>query len=255
MSDKGNIFQKIPKIMGEVGPIGKNGKNTFDNYKFRSIDDVYNKLQPVLSKHEVFFVPCVLDSKEELYESQKGNRQVRVKLKVKYTFYSSDGSSFESDVEGEAIDRGDKATNKAMQAALKYMLLQVFCIAIESSGDPDADSPSLSKRPSQTTHPKGQHRQTTKVTPKKDKAPDVLAPETSLSADLNEIGAFEITWGKQYKGYTIAEMDPDQLQRFRSQVESGVRSRDKSNSSVAEEVRTFLAYSKVWLEYNTQEAS
>lgn len=142
MSDnKKGIYLAIPKIMQEVGPIGKNGVNTFDKYKFRSIDDVYNKLQPVLAKNEVFFIPDVLESHEERYESQQGKSQVRVKLKVKYKIFHSDGSLIETVVEGEGIDRSDKATNKALTAAFKYMLIQIFCIAVD--GEVDGDSETL----------------------------------------------------------------------------------------------------------------
>jgi hypothetical protein len=38
---------------------------------------------------------------------------------------------------GEAMDSGDKATNKAMSAAYKYVTFQTFCIPTE--GDNDAD--------------------------------------------------------------------------------------------------------------------
>lgn len=143
MSQK--IYTLIPKIMGEIGAIGKNGENTYDNYKFRSVDDVYNKVQPVLVKHGVFFKPTVLESSENTVTSKSGAAQVRVKQKVEYTFYADDGSNFSTIVEGEAIDRGDKATNKAMTAALKYMLIQVFCIAIEGQNDADNSSPSNSQ--------------------------------------------------------------------------------------------------------------
>lgn len=139
----GLIFELIPKIMGEIGAIGKNGTNTYDNYKFRSIDDVYNKVQPVLARNGVFFKPTVLESNESTVVSQKGASQVRIKQKVEYTFFAKDGSSFTTVVEGEAIDRGDKATNKAMTAALKYMLIQVFCIAIEGQDDADKESPDV----------------------------------------------------------------------------------------------------------------
>lgn len=139
MSNK--IFSLIPKIMGEIGAIGKNGQNTFDNYKFRSIDDVYNRVQPVLARNGVFFFPEVLESHESTVMSKNGAAQTRIKQKIRYTFLADDGSSFQTVVEGEAIDRGDKATNKAMTAALKYMLIQVFCIAIEGQDDADKDSP------------------------------------------------------------------------------------------------------------------
>lgn len=138
------IYSLIPKVMADVGAIGKNGVNTYDDYKFRSIDDVYNGLQPALAKNGVFFVPEVIESIEQQFTSQKGTPQIRVKQKIKYTFYADDGSSFCTVVEGEAIDRSDKATNKAMTAALKYMLIQVFCIAVSGMDDADSETNELS---------------------------------------------------------------------------------------------------------------
>jgi hypothetical protein len=140
------IYQQIPKVMADVGAIGKNGDNKFDNYKFRTIDDLYSHLQPALHKNGVFFVPQVLDSKEDKFESSKGTPQIRVKVRVKYTIYADDGSSIETIVDGENIDRSDKATNKALTAALKYMLIQVFCIAVKDIEDGDSESPEIPKQ-------------------------------------------------------------------------------------------------------------
>jgi hypothetical protein len=134
------VYALIPKIMNEVGAIGKSGKNTQQNYKFRSIDDMYNKLQPVLARNGVFFVPEIIESTEDSYANNKGTRFVRVKVRVKYHIYAADGSELISVVDGEGIDTSDKATNKAITAAFKYMLIQVFCIAVEDLPDADKDS-------------------------------------------------------------------------------------------------------------------
>lgn len=141
MNDTRLIYQLIPKVMQEVGAIGKSGFNSFDKYKFRSIEDIYNALQPALSKNGIFIVPRVLDSKENTVQTKAGADQVRVKVKVEYQVCASDGSSIVSVFEGEGIDRSDKATNKAMQAAFKFMCSQLFCLAFEGMEDADKDSP------------------------------------------------------------------------------------------------------------------
>lgn len=189
MSEPQKIFSLIPKIMKEVGAIGKSGWNEFDKYKFRSIDDVYSKLQPVLAQNGVFYKPDILESHEERFKSQKGTDQVRVKMKVRYTFFADDGSNFETVVEGEAIDRGDKATNKAFTAALKYMLIQVFCIAVEGQDDADKESPEL----------KFTDEAPTKAKPK---AVKNHAPQTAKD--------FVIKDGK-FKGQTISSVDQEEL--------------------------------------------
>lgn len=140
---QGKIYALIPKVMKEVGAIGKNGFNPHDKYKFRSIDDVYNSLQGPLSNNGVFFLPEVLEHKDERVQSAKGHEMVRTTLKVKYTVYADDGSFVVAIVCGEAIDRSDKSVNKALTAAFKYMLIQIFCIAVEGQDDSDKESPQI----------------------------------------------------------------------------------------------------------------
>ena len=61
-----------------------------------------------------------------------------VAVLVEYDFVSArDGSKHTASMYGEAMDSGDKATNKAMSAAYKYVCMEVFCIPNE--GMPDAD--------------------------------------------------------------------------------------------------------------------
>jgi len=50
-----------------------------------------------------------------------------------------DGSKHTVCTYGEAMDSADKATNKAMSAAYKYLALLVFCIPTEATPDTDAD--------------------------------------------------------------------------------------------------------------------
>mgnify|MGYP000887623420 CR=1 FL=1 len=47
----------------------------------------------MLSSVGLFFIPEILDSKEETLESNKGVRTVRVKLKVKYNIFAENSLS------------------------------------------------------------------------------------------------------------------------------------------------------------------
>ena len=62
---------------------------------------------------------------------------------MKYTIYAEDGSFIETILKGEAMDTGDKAINKAMAIAYKYLCFQLFCIPVEDMTDPDSESPEL----------------------------------------------------------------------------------------------------------------
>jgi hypothetical protein len=53
---------------------------------------------------------------------------------------AEDGSMHTAIAYGEAMDSGDKATNKAMSAAYKYACMEVFCIPTEGTPDADAET-------------------------------------------------------------------------------------------------------------------
>lgn len=138
------VYSAIAAVMSDVSKegIGKDRRNDTQGYKFRGIDDVYNALAPVLAKHDLCIVPSVLSREVVERKNQKGNALFYVTCQVEFTLIcANDGSSIKAVTYGEAMDSGDKATNKAMSAAYKYMAMQTFCIPTE--GDNDAD---------QTTH-------------------------------------------------------------------------------------------------------
>lgn len=138
--EKKNIYESLNLAMKEIGAVAKKDKNTFDNYKFRGIDAVMNALQPALKSAGITIVPTVIDHIREDRLSKKGEPMIYTVLTVKYTFYALDGSSVEAVVIGEAMDRSDKSTNKAMSAAFKYAAFQVLCIPTEEMIDSEKES-------------------------------------------------------------------------------------------------------------------
>lgn len=134
-----NIFTLMPKVMADIGAIGKDRKNEKQGYKFRGIDDVYNAANSALSKNGVFSVPTVLEETRSERTNANGTLLFSVFMKIKYTFYAPDGSFIESVISSEAFDSGDKATNKALSAAQKYAFLQIFCIPTEEPKDSEID--------------------------------------------------------------------------------------------------------------------
>ena len=140
------IFELIPKVMAEVGAIEKAHRNEQQKYYFRGIDDVFAAFQPVLAKHKIFYVPEVLEKTVVERESASSRVLIYTTLTVAYTFYAPDGSNVRAVVIGEAMDTGDKSSNKAMSAALKYALLQIFCVPTEANEDADALTHELKPR-------------------------------------------------------------------------------------------------------------
>lgn len=152
----GKIYKAISQVMKDVGIVGKNDTNDFDHYKFRGIDAVMNALNPAMIKNGIFVVPTVLESKREERQGKNGTLMMYSIITVKYTFYAEDGSFVESVVVGEAMDRSDKSTNKAMSAAFKYACFQTFCIPTEEMKDSEEESLEIGEKPNQkpTSAPK-----------------------------------------------------------------------------------------------------
>lgn len=138
-----NVYQAIAAVMGDLARSGisKEQTNTFDKYKFRGIDDVYNALAPLLAKHGLLILPRVLERTSEERTSQKGGAVFYITVAVEFDFVSADdGSKHTIRAYGEAMDRGDKGTNKAMTAAYKYACFEAFCIPVVGQEDADAET-------------------------------------------------------------------------------------------------------------------
>lgn len=140
------IYKAISDTMKDIGIVGKNDTNQYDRYNYRGIDAVMNALNPAMIKNHVFVTPTVLDSHREEREGSKGTVMMYTILTVKYTFFTDDGSFIECVVVGEAMDRSDKSTNKAMSAAFKYACFQTFCIPTEEMKDSEEESPEIGKK-------------------------------------------------------------------------------------------------------------
>ena len=120
------------------------------SFNFRGIDDFYNCLHSIMTKHDLFSVPYVINRQEEKVQTRNGGTMSRVSIDVEYRFYSTkDDSYITAKVIGEAMDSGDKAYNKAMSIAHKYALIQVFSIPTEEQKDPDCESHEI-VQPTQT---------------------------------------------------------------------------------------------------------
>jgi hypothetical protein len=142
MSD---IHKAILDAMADIDAISKDKRNAQQGFQFRGIDDVYNRLHPILAKHRIYSTPEVIEERSEERKTAKGGNLIYRILKVRYTFFTDDGTSVSTTVMGEGMDSGDKASNKAMAVAHKYALLQLFCIPTEDMVDPDAETPPPSK--------------------------------------------------------------------------------------------------------------
>jgi hypothetical protein len=144
-----HVYAAISGLMADLSKAGvaKNHRNERDDYRYRSIDDIMDRLSPLLASHRVCVLPRVLE-RTVLERSDDAERLVlNVTLRVMFTIVSADdGSSHVIEAFGEALDAGDKATSKAMSAAYKSAMIQTFCIPVSGAEDADETSYRLSAR-------------------------------------------------------------------------------------------------------------
>ncbi len=138
-------IQQVIAAFAENG-IGKNRKNESQGFKFRGIDDVMNRMAQHLVEANLVIAPNIRSREVNERVNSRGNPLFYVTVQVDFTVYSSvDGSSIVCSVPGEAMDSGDKATNKALSIAYKYMAFQLFAIPVDE--DPDAHTHVVGKSP------------------------------------------------------------------------------------------------------------
>ena len=135
MAEKKTIYESLNEVAKDVMYLGKESKNTAQNFNFRGIDAVMNVFGPSLRKHGVTPIPMVKSI-------ERGQKQLRnsvaktVDIEVTYRFINTDGDYVDATVFAEAFDTGDKATAKAMSVAMRTAFLQVFALPTD---EPDPD--------------------------------------------------------------------------------------------------------------------
>lgn len=137
------VYAAINAVTAELSKVGiaKSSENTQQHYKFRGIDDVYSVLSPMLARNKLCILPRVLERHVTEQQSRSGGMLFYTVLKVEFDLVSAeDGSKHTICTVGEAMDSGDKSSNKAMSAAFKYACFQAFCIPTEGENDGDAQT-------------------------------------------------------------------------------------------------------------------
>ncbi|MFD9248366.1 ERF family protein [Streptomyces bottropensis] len=132
------VDEAMTAVMREIGPVGKNGHNDYQNYDFRAYEDIVAAVREPMVRYGLKLLPEVI--KQEHF-TRGENTNVAI-LTVKYTVRGPAGDVLDTPiiVVGEGADRADKASNKAMTAAKKYAYLQAFEIA-DGTDDGDREHP------------------------------------------------------------------------------------------------------------------
>ncbi|WP_031010703.1 ERF family protein [Streptomyces sp. NRRL F-5727] len=155
-ADLPRVFAVIHGVMRDVMPVSKDKQNQQQNYNFRGVDDAMSAMAGPMRNHGCFIAPEVVEHKQR----PRGEKGTHTVLRMLYRIYGPAGDCLAVTIPGEAMDTADKSTNKAMSAALKYMLFQVFMIPVDarSIDDGDRDHPVMSNTPQQRQQPPQQQQ-------------------------------------------------------------------------------------------------
>ena len=142
--DQPTVYQLMALVMRDVRNLGKDGFNDHQKYRFRGVDGAIGALAQPLRDHGVFMTPEVLDC-----ETEVRGKMNAVRMRVAFHFYGPLGDRVTAITMGEASDVADKASNKAMSAALKYALIHTFMIPVDADSldDGDRDHPVAQRSP------------------------------------------------------------------------------------------------------------
>lgn len=126
-----NNMEKLIKIQAEL-KAPKNQRNSFGGYSYRSCEDIFEALKPLLHKHKVALI--VRDEIESTYD--------RVYVKATASIYDTDGNliadctGYAKEPESRKGMDDSQITGSSSSYARKYALNGLFCI--DDTKDADA---------------------------------------------------------------------------------------------------------------------
>lgn len=190
MNQSEKLDQLAPKVYTAIAAvqlamskegIAKGRKNQQQGYAFRGIDDVYAALAPHLAANGLVIIPRVTARETVERQTKAGGALFYTSLTVEFDFVAvADGSKHTACTIGEAMDSGDKSSNKAMSAAYKYACFLAF--AIPTEGENDADElthPTIEPKKPESYKPSGPM-----LTPDTHKALSALCSDAAMSTKL-----------------------------------------------------------------------
>lgn len=205
MSKKGLL--NAVKELAALG-VGRNSRNTMQNYMFRSADDVMDTVTPILAKNNVIMRPVFEVVRHEVKErpTQKGMSYVTsCSVKLTLSFYDALDETENSCIEevvayAEANDTGDKCIMKAQTSAYKYALIFGLGIPVTGTADPDftgepVEEPAPQEQPKLTVKPVVE--QAPPVEPRQEPAKPKEKPTIKVEKSIEELSNINLEQGQK----------------------------------------------------------
>lgn len=133
-----SIAKAVSSVMSEIGIVGKEGKNEFHRYAYAKMEDILQRLTPLMAKNGLVVFQTELD--RSMFDDERA-----IAVRYAFTICHSSGEVWPERPIQTGVSRcrdsknnfDDKALNKAHTAARKYFLLALFQIPTGDEGDED----------------------------------------------------------------------------------------------------------------------
>ena len=132
------IATAISAVMSEVGVVSKDGHNKFHGYRYAQMQDVLQRLTPLLAKHGLMIMQTEVG--RAMFDEDRA-----VSVQYQFTIAHASGQVWPERPLQTGLSRcrdtkggfDDKALNKCHTAARKYFLLALFQIPTGDEDDAD----------------------------------------------------------------------------------------------------------------------
>lgn len=185
----GKVATAISAVMNEIGIIAKEGTNSFHHYKYAQMQDILQKLTPLLAKNGLVIFQTEVG--RAMFDEDRA-----ISVQYQFTIAHTSGEAWPDRPLQTGLSRcrdskggfDDKALNKCHTAARKYFLLALF--QIPTGEEDDADS-----------HETGRRQAPTNVKP----PPPAASVAAPIDPETGEISPHKIAyddnaiaWGSKY---------------------------------------------------------
>jgi len=168
---KSALIEALTKVMQEVKNPKKTGENTFQKYRYVPAAELENDVRPLLAKHGItLFVtqeePIIKEVMGVDKRTGEEKHGTHVFYPTHYTFCHVSGEERSGIIYGEAIDWGDKATNKSITQAVKYILMANLLLGGEDAeADASVDETQPIHKSAPASHPRPAPRRSSNPAP------------------------------------------------------------------------------------------
>ena len=185
------LAARILKVIADVGPVEKDGFNTFSKYHYVTETGVLNAVRDACVKYGLCIVPDVVEVERYDVLTGSGKAAEATRVIVEFTLINADDNADSLKVRfpGYAQDTSDKSVYKAMTGATKYFFLKTFLIG-SADDDPENDHGDVQRVPGKAQNT----RQASKAaTPAPVPAPPSQVVKTELDDLIRELRAYGIS--------------------------------------------------------------